>query len=167
MSQAGIINTTTGPVPPTVATQYVLDTGTAVPLANVLDVNGGTGVTTTLGASNQIIINVKNDGFTWSEQNTSFAAVVQNGYFCNASLTATLPSSAGLIIGNSIIFFIDTPSVVTIQAGLGEMIQVGSIISVPGGIATSNTRGSILELVYKPSDSTWHTISSLGSWSIT
>lgn len=152
---------------PAVATSYVLDVGTAVPLANILEVNGGTGVTTSVGASNQIIITVKNDGFTWSEQSTNFNAAVQNGYFCNASLTATLPPTAGLVIGNSIIFFIDTMSVVTIQANAGQMIQVGSEISVSGGTAASNTQGAILELVFKPTDSTWHTISSMGTWTVT
>ena len=82
-------------------------------------------------------------------------------------LTATLPASGGLTIGNSVIFFVDTASVVTIQAGAGESIQIGSAISVPGGIATSNTAGATLELIFKPSDLTWHTISSLGSWTIT
>ncbi len=166
MSQAGQNNSAAGPVPPAVSTQFTTDNGVAVPAANNLNVFGGTGATTS-GAGSTITITVKNDGFAWSEQNVNFNAAIQNGYFCNAMLTATLPPSAGLVIGNSIIFFVDTSSVVTIQAGAGEMIQVGSVISAPGGKATSNTRGAILELVFKPSDLTFHTISSLGSWTVT
>lgn len=157
--------TTAGSLPPSVPLQFTTDSGIAVPAANNLNVLGGTGATTS-GSGSTITVTVKNDGFAWSEQNISFAAAIQNGYFCNALLTATLPASAGLVIGNSVIFYIDTASIVTIQAGAGEFIQVGSNISIAGGVATSNTRGAILELVYKPSDLTWHTISSLGSWSV-
>lgn len=164
MSQI-IKNLASGPVPPSVATSYVTDSGIAVPAANILNVIGGTG-TTTSGSGNTITITVQNDGFTWSEQALSFAAAVQNGYFCNAGLTVTLPASGGLTIGNSVIIFVDTGSPVIIQAGGGEMIQISSTISAAGGTATSNTQGSTVELVYKPSDSTWHSISSLGSWTV-
>lgn len=164
MSQI-IKNLASGPVPPSVATSYVTDSGTAVPAANILNVLGGTG-TTTSGSGNTITVTVQNDGFTWSEKAISFAASIQNGYFCNAGLTVTLPASGGLAIGNSIIIFVDTASPVIIQAGTGEMIQISSTISAPAGTATSNTQGSTVELVYKPSDSTWHSISSLGSWTV-
>lgn len=40
MSQSGIINTSSGPVPPAVATSYTTDNGTAVPALNILDVRG-------------------------------------------------------------------------------------------------------------------------------
>lgn len=151
---------------PTVPTQFTTDSGIAVPSSGNLNVFGNGGVTTS-GSGSTIIVTVINDGFPWSEKASNFNASVQNGYFCTATLTATLPASAGLVLGNTIIFVVDTSSTVTIQCGVGESIQVGSTISAAGGIATSNTRGSVLEIVYRPNDSTWHTISSLGVWAVT
>ncbi len=104
---------------------------------------------------------------TWSEKSTDFNAAIQNGYFCNDTLTATLPPSAGLTIGDVIIIYhdaIDDVDVVTVQAGAGEFIQIGENISASGGSFSSDDKGSMLELIFKPSDLTWHTISSVGSW---
>lgn len=46
MSQSGLLNTTSGPVPPTVATSYTTDSGVAVPAANNLNIFGGEGIDT-------------------------------------------------------------------------------------------------------------------------
>jgi hypothetical protein len=165
MSQAGDISAVSGPVPPNVPTQFTTDSGVAVPAANNLNVFGGVGSTTS-GSGSTITINVTTTGFDWSEEASNFNAAVGHGYFCTAALTVTLPSSVGLAIGQTIIIYVDTASTVTIQANTGEFIQVGLNISTAAGTATSNTRGSILELVYRPSDLTWHSISSLGSWSV-
>ena len=55
MSQAGEINTAAGPVPPTVATSYVTNSGTATPASNVLNVTGSNGVSTS-GSGNTVNI---------------------------------------------------------------------------------------------------------------
>jgi hypothetical protein len=163
MSQV-IKNLASGPVPPAVPTSFVTDSGTAIPAANILNVVGGTG-TVTSGSGNTITVTVQTEGFTWSEENANFNAAVQHGYFCNAALTATLPS-ASLVIGDTLIYFVDTAAGVTIQAGASEYIQIGANISSIGGTAVSNSLGDELELVYKVSDTTWHAIPSGGSWTL-
>jgi len=142
---------------------FVTDNGTAAPVANILNVLGGLGIQTT-GVGNTITIKVINDGFTWSEQVASFSAQVQNGYFCNNPLTVTLPASGGLVLGNTIIIYNDSTGSVIIQAGVGESIQFADVATAPGGILTSLTKGDSVELVFKPSDLTWHNIASNGNW---
>lgn len=152
-----------GPVPPTVATLYTEDTGTATPAANNLNLFGGTGIATA-GSGSTITINVQNGGMNWVETSINLGAVAQTGYFCNAALTLTLPPTAGLLIGTTIIVYVDTINPVVIQANTGQFIQVGTSISSASGSATSTGQGDILYLIFKPSDLTWHTFSSVGTW---
>lgn len=62
MSQAGDISSTSGPVPPSVATSYVTNDGTAIPSANILNVLGGSGIETYAdpNLSNNLFIKVQN-----------------------------------------------------------------------------------------------------------
>jgi hypothetical protein len=64
MSQAGIISTSGGPVPPSVATSYVTNSGTAIPVANVLNVLGTSVAASaipvqTTGAANTVTVQVQ------------------------------------------------------------------------------------------------------------
>jgi hypothetical protein len=165
------IATTSGNLPPSVPLKFTADDGNfAVPSANNLNVLGGSGgVSTSIPTpgGNTLNVNIVNDSFKWSEQNGNFNAAIQNGYYCNGALTVTLPATAGLLIGSTIIIYVDTSSTVMIQANTGQLIQVGSNISASAGTAASNTRGALLELNFKPSDLTWHTIASLGVWTVT
>lgn len=159
-------NRATGPVPPEVATSYLLDDGnSAVAAVNILKVLGGDGTFTSLGTSNQIKVNVVNDGFPWSDQAVSFAAQKQNGYFCTAALTVTLPT-ASLVTGSTVIIYVDTASAVIIQAGAAQSIEISQTISTVAGTATSTSQGNIVQLVYRSSDLTWHAISSQGSFTL-
>lgn len=170
MSQFYVNNSSSSPLPPTVATSYLLDDGnSAVPSANILQVLGGSGTFTSLGVSNQIKVSVINDGFIWTEQSgPTFNIPIQNGVFCNAPMTVNLPATAGLTIGNTVIIFVDNIGQVVVQANTGQKIQIGQNISGLAGTATSpaNFQGGTLELVFKPSDATWHTVDSMGSWSV-
>lgn len=73
MSQI-IKNLAAGPVPPSVATSYVTDDGTAIPAGNVLNVLGGSGIETYVdpNLSNNLFIQVQN---SFTDQAQTIGAV--------------------------------------------------------------------------------------------
>lgn len=154
---------TAGSLPPSVPLQFTTDLGVAVPVANNLNVIGGSGVSTS-GAGSTITVNVINDGFPWTDELVTFNAVAQNGYFCEGVLSVNLPADPTQ--GNTIIIYVDSASVVTIQANVGQTIQIGSGQSSVAGTATSTAEGSCLTLVYRSSDFEWHSIADNGSWTL-
>lgn len=166
MSQITKILTSSGPIPPNIPTSFLLDDGnSAVPAANVIIVHG-VGSTTSIGASNEIVITVINDGFVWTDEAVTFNALPQHGYFCTGTITANLPASAGLANGATIIIYVDSSSVVTVQANTGQTIQLSNTQSASAGNITSNSEGSTVTLVYRISDTEWHSLSVEGTWTV-
>lgn len=101
----------------------------------------------------------------WIDESTDFTAAVNNGYFCTGVLTVTLPANPAQ--GDTIIIYVDSVSVVTIQANSGQTIQVSENQSTSGGTAVSTAEGSSLSLVYRTSDTEWHSVSDNGTWNLT
>lgn len=102
--------------------------------------------------------------FTFTDKNTSFAASANNGYFCTAALTATLPTTPAQ--GSYVIIETTTGSAVVIQAGGTNVIKLGSTASAAGGTATSNASGNSVFLVFRTADTTWYSISTEGTFTV-
>lgn len=159
MSQ--IYTAVTGNVPANVPTTFVADAGSATPAANILNVVGAGG-TITAGAGNTLTITTVATVLTWTDEAVSFAAAVNNGYFCTAALTATLPAAPTQ--GQVIIIETTVAGAIVIQANTGQTIKMGSGASSVAGTATSSAAGNSVYLVFRSSDSIWYSISTEGTW---
>lgn len=108
-----------------------------------------------------------NGGITWLDESSNFNAQAGFGYFCTADLVATLPVGAQ---GNVVYIYVDyTPSGegnFKVQTQANQQILIGTNESSIGGYATTIQEGSILQLVFRLADLTWHEVSSQGSWQL-
>jgi hypothetical protein len=151
----------TGNVPVNVPINFVTNSGTAISSSNNINVVGAGG-TSTSGSGNTVTITTTSGVMTWTDQPADFPALVNNGYFCTAGLTMTLPG--GATQGQTISIICDTSSPVILQADVTQFIAIGAESSVIGGTATSTALGDNLLLVYRSASSTWWALEADATW---
>lgn len=149
-------NNGSAPIPPEVATSYVTNSGTAIPLANVLEVLG-TGGVTTAGSGNVITISVTGSGFTWNSVTSvsppnPIQIVASNAYSCQGASLVTFILPLAPVFGDTFIIA-STTSRFQINQNGGQQMMIGSSSTTAGsGNLISNTVGDFVEFVYMGSN---------------
>lgn len=137
-------------------TQLNGDTGNATPVAGIVQILGGPGVTTN-GAGNVMTIS----SVEWIDSAVGGLLNVDQGLFDVGPNTYTLPAAP--LQGEQVRFYsINSPSVV--QANAGQSIQLGNQTSSVGGAATGTATGDCLVLVYNAAATRWCGESFVGNW---
>ena len=135
MSQAGILNISSGSLPPSVPTSFVTDAGVAIPVANILNVLGGEGIDTS-GAGNTVTIS----GEDATAAATAGAANKGIASFDSASFTVT-GGFVQLIGGGSAISSVNVDAATA--PGTDPVVPtVGGQITITGGQVAPGTIGA-------------------------
>ena len=103
--------------------------------------------------------------FPWTDEAAPFNAASNNGYYCTAVLTATLPPTPAQ--GDVVKFVSTGANVITLQANTGQKIRLGNVISGLAGTCASTRIGDGMELIYRSADGTWYNNTApVGTWNV-
>ena len=134
---------------PSVATEYDTNSGNAVPALNVLNIVGGSGISTT-GSGNTITINASATGFTWNVITAATATMAtSNGYICNRNSGVLLSLPVLASVGDTFkVTNINNIGNWTIQQNASQYIQFGNVqTTVTTGSISSTQVGDSIEII--------------------
>ena len=167
-------------LPGTVATSYTANSGSAVPSANVLQILGSSGITTS-GAGNVITISSSGGGgIPWTVVTVAGPTLmaVNNGYIADSSgvalVTLTLPTT--LSTAGDIIRVAGTGTNAAggwrIAQNASDIIRFGNVTTTAGGSGRldSTDRNDVVELLFVgvfAGSRTWTVLSSIGNIQVT
>lgn len=86
---------TAGALPPVVPTSFVSDSGVAIPVLNILNVVGGTGITTT-GSGNTLVVKLANSGVSFT---TTVGAVTSQVTIINLGAIPSVGLFVSKVVG--------------------------------------------------------------------
>lgn len=135
MSQAGIINTSSGPVPPQVPTSFVTDVNSpSIPIANVENVFGGT---TTINNTKGIQTDGSSGSNTLTVQltNRAVGSVTTTGAVTSAAITLPLGATPG-------VYTFDIVVAGFAKTGIGTPLGCG--FTIVGAVRTTGAAATLL-----------------------
>lgn len=162
MSQAGIINTSSGPVPPTVATQYQTDVNSpSIPAVNIEKVFGGETTTNNVNG-------IQTDGSSGSNtltvqltNRTSVSSTTSDGAGQTQTVTLMTPTNSTSISFRALITGYD---VINNESIGGE--QIGLARTIGGVVTVVGTNDTFDESDAALINSDWNVISSSPTLSV-
>jgi len=146
------------------ATTYQADAGSATPAANILNILGAGGITTS-GAGNTITITAGPSGLTWNTIAASQTLAVNNGYFCTGGGALALLLPPVSVLGDTIEVYLDGSTSMQITQGAGQAIKFGNQITSGGvgGSITSTGQGDGFTMTCQVANLRWVITACMGN----
>lgn len=142
---------------------FITNSGTAIPIANELEILGA-GAVQTSGATNVVTITVS--GITaWVTIVASQTLAIDMGYICSGGGTLSLLLPPVSNLGDIIEITLDGSAGFTVTQGAGQSIKVGSSVTTTGagGSISSTQQGDTLRMVCKTANLRWIVLSTMGN----
>jgi len=144
---------------------FVENFGTAAPAGGMLNILGGTGISTS-GSGNTVVINAIGEGETWNVVSTNQAILVNNGYVAvspGGALTFSLPATSP--VGSTFTLTLDGATSWQVTQGAGQQIRIANNQTTSGATGTliSTQQGDTIMAVCTVANTRWNVIDVIGN----